>query len=41
MPDPLEVLDRINSFYATAWSQLLAYTAVLVGVVGGGGARGI
>lgn len=32
--DPIDILNQVNQFYATAWNQLVIYTTVLLGLFG-------
>lgn len=32
--DALNILEKVNSFYSSAWNILIVYTAVLIGIVG-------
>ncbi len=34
MPDPIQILERVNSFYSGAFTQLVTYTVALLAFVG-------
>src|SRR2546429_5366367 len=35
MSDTLTILEKINTFYSAAWTQLVVYTTILLAIVGG------
>ena len=33
-PDPLDVLNKVDAFYNSAWNMLIIYTTILLALVG-------